>query len=288
MTLYQPRLALASALIALITLFSLQHTPTASAAPTGSYDGIAAVALKYEGTWGGQCWIFVKKVVFEATGKTMGFDYRQGFFDAGAEEVHSLADARAGDIIQLADDNYTAPDADYPGLHTVIVLDNYGDGTFRVIDSNSQWDEMVRIRDDYDPVAGAERHGINYRIYRISADGSGGGGGSNPGVLPGANLQPGDNAKVAPGGGPLNLRTEPRIGATVLTTLADGTPLTILDGPVEGGGRLWVRVSTRHGEGWVAAEYLTREGGAPTEPAGGDTRPVLQFQLHVPALARGS
>lgn len=72
-----------------------------------------AAAVRYDGTWQGECWAFVKKVVREATGQEMGFDYRQGYFDAGATEV-TVATAQPGDIIQIANDFNSGPNADYP------------------------------------------------------------------------------------------------------------------------------------------------------------------------------
>ena len=159
MPLCQARLAIAGVLIAFLAVIAVERVRTADAA-TQEYTGIAAVALQYEGTYQGQCWPWVQRVVLEATGRQMGYDYRLGFFEAGAFEV-SVDEARAGDVIQIADDSYTAPDANYDGLHTAIVLDNYGGGVFRVIDSNSQWDGMVRIRDNYSPAASAVRYGAS-------------------------------------------------------------------------------------------------------------------------------
>ena len=62
---------------------------------------IVQAALKYDGTWQDQCWIFVRKVVFEGTGREMGFDYRLGFFEAGAVEVSSK-DAAAAECLEGA------------------------------------------------------------------------------------------------------------------------------------------------------------------------------------------
>ncbi|MGE5597239.1 MAG: SH3 domain-containing protein [Hyphomicrobiales bacterium] len=284
----QVRLAFAGLLVALAAVLFVDRTPAHAAPPPADYDGIAAVALSYDGQWGGQCWTFMQQVVFEATGKQVGFDYREGFFEAGAIEV-SVADARTGDIIQIADDANTAPDADYPGLHTAIVLDNHGDGTFRVVDSNANWDEMVSVRDNYDPAAAAARNGLNFHIYRIEAgdaDPAPAGGRVGSGGL--TTIRVGDPVHVSAQGDCLNLRKSPGITSAIIDCLADGTKLTVTEGPVEKGGRLWIRVSSPVGEGWVAAQYLSKDASAvPASGGDGSSRPILKFRTVLPAISNG-
>ena len=120
-----------------------------------------------------------------AVGRTVGYDYHQGYLQAGAVEVPLLT-ARNGDVIQITNPANTRGDADYVGLHTAIVLDNYGDGTFRVIDSNSNYDGIVRIRDQYDPAVLSRRTpGLVVRVYRIEGQP---GVVANPNPTPPANL----------------------------------------------------------------------------------------------------
>lgn len=277
MSLLHRTLATAGLFLAVVALFATVTTRPASAAPTPDYDGIAAVALQYEGTWGGQCWTFMKKVVEEATGKVVGFDYREGYFDAGATEV-SISEARAGDIIQIADDAYTGPDADYSGLHTSIILDNNGDGTFRVIDSNANWDEMVSIRESYNPRAAADRYGLNFHIYRITSAPSAAR--TVPEVpLGDPTLRVGDSARVSTGSDVLNLRTAPGLTAGVPAKLSGGTIVTILSEVVQQDGLSWVKVATPAGEGWVASQYLTKVNASAPASSGGDARPILMFRL---------
>lgn len=107
---------------------------------------IVEIAKKYEGTTfksnngdaTGQCKWFVQKVVREA-GVNLGTGYRFCYLDLGTEI--SKDEATAGDIIQLDTEvnhnqrtdktyNYTFP------MHTAIILENYGNNTFKVIDSN--------------------------------------------------------------------------------------------------------------------------------------------------------
>jgi hypothetical protein len=279
------RPALAGILLAILAVLVFQ-SPTASAVgpnTTASTNPIAATALTYEGTFEGDCWPFVKQVVFEATGREIGFDYRQGFFDAGAVEV-SLAEAQSGDIIQVANDANTSPTADYAGLHTSIIIRATGPGVFDVIDSNSQWDGMVRWRLAYDPTAAAGRYpGLAFHIYRIS--------GSSPATtapplspaVATRPLQPGDRATVKTPGDCLNLRVGPGTDQALIKCLPDRTVVTALSAPLASGGRQWIKVSTFAGEGWVAVEFLS----APSAgPAGtGDTKPLLPYRAFVPAVA---
>ncbi|MFQ5382533.1 MAG: hypothetical protein ACE5EF_13070, partial [Dehalococcoidia bacterium] len=141
-------LALSIALSLIVGGISLWGPLAASRAAAPDHP-LVARAFEDLGTYQGECWPWVRQVVADSLGVRMGFDYRQGFFDAGAVEVH-LAEAAPGDVIQLADDSYTNPDADYPGLHTAIIVSVEGPGTFEVIDSNSQWDGIVRTRSGYD------------------------------------------------------------------------------------------------------------------------------------------
>lgn len=203
----------------------------------------------------GECWPWVRTVVFEATGRQMGFGYRDGFFEAGAEEI-PLDQAAEGDVIQIADDEDAGPGVDYPGLHTAIVLVNHGDGRFTIIDSNSRWDGIVRVREDYDPLAAAARYDyLDVHAYRfpLSAD-------TFPGAEPPAPDPPafaaGDVARVAAGGDCLNLRSGPSLGYAIVRCIADDTVVEILGEPQWSGGRYWLPVSVDGTSGWVAAEFV--------------------------------
>lgn len=218
--------------------------------------GVATTALKYDGTYQGDCWGFVKRVVREATGQQMGFDYRQGFFDGGAIEV-TLADAQAGDVIQFADDSDNGPRADYPGLHTAIVLQSTSAGMFDVIDSNSQWDGIVRVRHGYDPIGEAALKGLSFHIYRFP-----GGGTSTATTTTGQTVStPAFSqqvpATVATPNDCLNLRETGDPTATTLACLPDGTRVALTGRQNESGGRTWASVITPYGTGWVALEYVS-------------------------------
>ncbi|MBI2766943.1 MAG: SH3 domain-containing protein [Chloroflexi bacterium] len=252
---------------ALAILAALLVLPSAASAGEDANSPIAAAALSRVGTYGGQCWTFMQEVVQEATGRRVGNDYRQGFFDAGAIEV-SAEEARNGDIIQTASDADTSPWASYSGLHTGIVLKNLGGGRFDIVDSNQNWDEMVNLRPNYDPYANAARYGLQVHIYRIPGNGSGAvdAGAGSPSVDAGASAtwSIGEQAVVATDFGCLNMRTGAKLGASVVKCLANGTTGTIVDGPVSADGYSWVKIETAQGTGWVATRYLTK---APTAHA---------------------
>ena len=57
----------------------------------------------------------------------------------------------------------------------------------------------------------------------------------------------------ATGGTRVNLRASPSIGAPVITTLAEGTPVEALDEPVPVEGRSWQKIRSGDREGWVVA-----------------------------------
>ncbi len=280
MPLSQHRLALAGILLVVLSISLLgQASAKAQASPSSS---LPAVALKYEGTYQGQCWTFMKKVVLEATGASIGFDYRQGYFDAGAVEVSS-SEAQPGDIIQIVDDADSSPDADYNGLHTAIVLENLHDGTFTVIDSNSNFDGMVRVRPGYNPAVAAARYGIDYHIYRIT--GVPGFAPKMPATEPAkpvAPLRAGDQAVVSAQGDCLNLRSGAGSSHSIIVCMPDKTVVTILGESLTNNGRVWQKVSTPFGEGWAASEFLAPV--AASGSAAAPTRPLLPFRSYVPLV----
>ena len=120
MPLSQQRPVLAAILVAFVAVLTALASQPASAAPTPS-NPIVQRAMLDLGTYQGECWMFMKEVVRDATGAEIGFDYHYGYLEGGAVEV-SAAEAGPGDVIQIVNDNWTEPDADYPGLHTAIII----------------------------------------------------------------------------------------------------------------------------------------------------------------------
>ncbi|MEP6872663.1 MAG: SH3 domain-containing protein, partial [Anaerolineaceae bacterium] len=286
----QHRAALAAILVAVVAIFALSVVP-ATAAPPAPTNPLVAAAIGYDGTWQGECWAFVKKIVREATGQQMGFDYRQGYFDAGAVEIADPGDAQPGDIIQMVRDSDSGPNADYPGLHNGIIVENLGGGLFNIIDSNRDFDGVVHQRKNYSPSIAAARYGLNFHIYRIAAGATAK---SAPGIptvpsaltapAPGQVLLAGDRARVYTPGDVLNLRSGAGRDASVKAILAHGTPVTVLSGPTLNSGLTWLKVSTPSGEGWVAAEFLTKDA-AVTPSSAGAVTPVLQYRSFIPLAA---
>jgi hypothetical protein len=59
------------------------------------------------------------------------------------------------------------------------------------------------------------------------------------------------------GGRGLNLRAQPTTGGRLVTGVADGTALVVLDGPEDANGFVWWKLQTPDGkEGWGAADWL--------------------------------
>ena len=230
---------------------------------------IADEALKDLGTWQGQCFTWVKKVVDRATPYTMGYGYRDGYVGAGAIEV-PLSEAVRGDIIQLANDAYLGSNSFYLGLHTAIVLENLGGGVFDVVDSNQNWDEIVRLRPGYNPAASAARYvGITARAYRFP-----GGSATAAPPPPATQLADGDPAIVDAGGDCLRLRSAPSLSGIRIDCLPDGTSVSVTGPAVTADGLAWVPVDSYMGSGWVAAIYL-----AVAPPDAGNTQPIADAPI---------
>lgn len=159
--------AIVPAVAAAFAFSSGAHRARAESVPEAG-NAIASQALLDLDTYQGQCYTWMQRVVSAAIGVDVGNDYRQGYLDAGFVEV-SLADADLGDIIQIDDDSDTDGSSEFPGLHTLIVLQNLGDGTFTGVDANQNLDGMVRFRENYDPAAMAARYdGASFHVYRYS------------------------------------------------------------------------------------------------------------------------
>jgi hypothetical protein len=257
---------------------------------TATYDPLVTAALKYEGQRGGECFIFMQNVVSEVTGRYVNGDYRLSYLNAGATEV-PLAQAQSGDIIQLADDKHTEATASYPGLHTAFVMENHGDGTFKVIDSNYLYDAIVRVHDDYDPVASAGRYqNIAVHVYRFppgkivatptaksaKATASAATATATPVETPTERVEAlvaGTTAVVAADGDCLRIRDKAGLAGKELACPPTGSRVRVLEGTKELDGYRWQLVQSGSVVGWTADMYLDPVS-ATVSASSVDTQPV--------------
>ncbi|MFN8616095.1 MAG: SH3 domain-containing protein [Dehalococcoidia bacterium] len=101
-----------------------------------------------------------------------------------------------------------------------------------------------------------------------------GSGTTTPPATGGPKFVPGDTARVfGTSGQGLRIRSAPNTDATVLTTVPDGTSLTVLGGPQNGSGLVWWNVQFGNITGWAADQFLAKPApepapDAPVNPAG--------------------
>ena len=226
-------------------------------APPGS-TALTRLAMTAIGQQQGECFPWVRRVVQAATGIVLGNDYRLGYLQAGAVEVTPQT-ARNGDIIQIANDANTAPSADYPGLHTAFILEDEGGGKFTVIDSNSNFDGVVRVRTGYAPAAVAARYpGLSFHIYRLPERALGvpapappASFVNTPGVIP-----IGSAAEIAADGDCLRVRTIAGLSGTIVGCLPTGARVTVTQPGPDVDGYHWVTISNGAISGWASERYL--------------------------------
>ncbi len=217
---------------------------------------IVSVAMRDLGTTQGECFPWVRRVVHEALGRPMGFDYHAGYLAAGAIEIDG-GEARVGDLIQIADPANTGAGASYPGLHTAIVLTNQGGGAYRVIDSNSQFDGVVRIREEYRPAELAARYPNTVaRFYRFPDAPAVPVGASTAAPVPAPTTVAANQAIVRGDGDCLRLRSAPSLAADSLTCVPDGATLSLLGTTAEADGHVWQQVSFGGATGWVSSAFI--------------------------------
>lgn len=265
----QPRL-LSAIFVLIASVAGLLLIGSRSADATATYGPLITTALKYDGQNGGECYLFMQKVVKEVTGRLINGDYRQSYLSAGAVEV-PLADARSGDIIQLVDDKNTAATASYPGLHTALIMDVRGPGKFKVIDSNYLFDHIVRVHDDYSPQAAAARYtNISVHVYRVpegkvtaTAAARPGSGALKATATPeptpaprDTKLVPGTVAVIAADGDCLRIRDTAGLAGKEVACAITGDTVKVLDSTQEADGYRWQLIEYQGVKGWAADMYL--------------------------------
>jgi len=131
-------------------------------------DQIASVALQHNGEGGFTCKEFIQHV-FTHLGGSLGAGYRQCYFDfPGGREITNVVEVIRGDIVQVSDD---VDEEDTIHIHSAIVLENLGNGNFKVVHSN--WCdpptcETVSVKDSWNPSDWASKY-TNYsaHFYRL-------------------------------------------------------------------------------------------------------------------------
>jgi hypothetical protein len=134
-------------------------------ADTATSDAIADRALARVGTHGGQCKQFANDMARLASGGsiTLGGGYYSDYRREGGERV-GAAEAVRGDIIQL--NSPGSPDSFRSGMHTAIVVDNLGNNTFKVVDSNWVGPESVGTH-VWNPYTRAASRGLSVNIWHF-------------------------------------------------------------------------------------------------------------------------
>lgn len=86
--------------------------------------------------WGGQCKEqareLVKRASGDAAGLPSGYDFR-GIYPH-REKQDAIRYAQAGEVLQMTGST----------LHTAVIISNFHDGRFEIVDSNWGWDEKIR------------------------------------------------------------------------------------------------------------------------------------------------
>ncbi len=100
-----------------------------------------------------------------------------------------------------------------------------------------------------------------------------GSGTTAPPATGGPKFTPGDVARVFGTGNGLRIRSAPNTDGAILTTVPDGTSLTVLGGPQDGSGLVWWNVQFGSITGWAADQFLAKPApepapDAPVNPAG--------------------
>jgi len=286
---------LSGILVLLAFAIALALTAGRSADANTEYGPLITQALKYEGTQGDECFLFMQKVVKEVTGRLVNGDYRQSYINAGAVEI-PLSEAQSGDIIQLADDTNTAATASYPGLHTTFIMDVQGGGKFKVIDSNYLFDGIVRVHDNYSPQESAARYkNISVHVWRVPLDKATATASAKTGTASATptpsgtpapretKLLPGTMAVIAADGDCLRIRGTAGLAGKELVCAATGTQVKVLDGTAEKDGYRWQLVEIGSVKGWAADMYLQPVSQVVSASVDSSVKPALDPEPEPPA-----
>ncbi|GIH10330.1 hypothetical protein Rhe02_83970 [Rhizocola hellebori] len=217
--------------------------------------------------------MFVRDRVSEASGGTVvPYGYQQGFANAGGVEV-SASQAVRGDVIQVtpagstdatAESMYNPAHSD-SRLHTAIIRQNLGDGSFAVIDSNWNNNQLVS-RHNLNPYTWAS--GSIIKIWRLGTA-------SSPATDTDGDATP-DLQDVAPfTPGPINNRGIPDYASTLSGDFTGDGKADIAAFYDYGGAqtKLWLFPGTGNGFAGPVQWWDSGAGGwdwANTKPVAGD------------------
>ncbi len=124
--------------ILLIVLIQIVGIALPKAAYAASYNNstIADLGLKHVGENYGECWTFVRDMIYQASGHTQdisaaagGGDYFAHLANTGGMQITDVTKLAKGDVVQMG----------HFGGHTFIIVGMMSDGTFDVIDANHDW-----------------------------------------------------------------------------------------------------------------------------------------------------
>lgn len=155
-----PLVLVGALLVSLLNTLGMTRAPVELVAASHSFPNSAiadaGIAEAEKGTvnptgWNqpGECIKSAARWVAAAGGSMGGGGPVSTYTNSGAQEV-SLQDAQPGDIIQYTS---SGPDADtnWDHVHTVVVVQNYGNGHFDIVQSNANWDGKVTRNQDWAP-----------------------------------------------------------------------------------------------------------------------------------------
>lgn len=242
-----------------VSLSALAVTATPAIAQNFTNARVADAGLSEVGTrratgWNqpGECIKSVQRWVAAAGGSFGGGGVLSGYRNSGAAQLGNLNQAVKGDVFQRTDGN----DGDWGYAHTVVVVQNYNNGHFWIVQSNApgtvngSWRNdsagLVTENRDWTPTSPAGWYWTAFRFGNVAS----------PAPAP----APAPSSVRYATTGTVNLRTGPGTGYGVVRSVGSGTPIDVTcqaRGTNVNGNSIWDRLT---GGEWVA-DYWTNTPG---------------------------